>query len=1103
MPIRNIRLQSILPAALLLMLIGMASGLPAHAQSGTTLQGNVVDQTGAAIPGAKVNVISTQTGQAREIQTNDVGLFAAPNLQTGRYKVVVTATGFATQTIDDVVLTVGSTRNLDVAMKPGGTDIVVTVTESNNQVNTTDTSVQGLVDGKQTRDLPLNGRDWTSLATLNSGVSAVLTQYAGAATATTKLSRGLGAQLTIGGNRPQQNSYRLDGVNINDYANGGPGSVSGFTLGTDAVQEFSVITSNAPAQYGRMSGGVVNSVTRQGTSEFHGSAYDYLRNSALDARGYFDPLSGEPSFRRNQFGGTFGGPLYKNKTFFFGNYEALRQAQGVSLQSTVLSPNAHNGIVVCTQPSTGTQITACKSSPGGTTQAPPGASGYQQLTIDPKVTPYLVLYPTPNSTISGNTGLYNFQTTQKTNEDFSTIHLDHNFTGRDSLHGTMVYDTASLDSADQTNTLYDEAISRRTTAALEEIHVFSEHLTNSARLGYNRSVAIAPNLKHVLNPSVDDPALSFYPNSGLSVGQLLISSLTTVQGGSGAVGTNSFHYNSYQAYDDATYLLGKHTLQFGLALEHDQNNVLGGVLPNGEWSFGSINNFLQNIPQFFEGGVPGTPVVPHDLRQYIVAGYFQDSWKATSRLVLNLGLRYEMATNTTETAGRLGALPTTTSPAAVYVNDFFNNNPTSKNFEPRIGISWDAFGDSKTVLTASAGIYDNLPLNYFLQLQIISSAPSYEEGRVTYSGTAGKGLFSVSPFYTTTPKLRVIYTPQNPPRSYVIQNSLNLQQQLTPNTVFQIGYIGSHGVHQVFATNDINNVQPQGKTPNGTYYWPGTARGLPTLNPAVGTESDTFFGGSSLYNSMQTSLSYNASHGITAKVAYTWSHSIDDTSSSVSGASFSNSLAGLFPFDLTLARGDSDFDVRNVFSANALIPIPGPKGGGAYKAILRGWSFNNIFSIRSGIPFSPIVGGDPLGLGGSQTFNFPDRNVHTRSCTRPHNLNYLDTSCFSFPGTYAYTYNGTVYNGPLLGSSRRNTVNGPGLFFWTTGLMKDQPITERVHAQIQAQAFNASNHTNFANPAAAQTQIFGATGTLSGTAGVLTQTATAGREFQLALKILF
>lgn len=1078
----------------------------ANAQSSTaTLQGTVTDPKGAAVPNAHILITAQLTGVSRDVVTNGDGFYSAPNLSAANYRVTTIAAGFGKSVLNDVVLTVGVVRDLDISLAIASAETTVTIESSANQVNAVDTSVQGVVDGKQTRDLPLNGRDWTTLATLNSGVSQILTQYAGAATATTRLSRGLGAQLTIGGNRPQGNSYRLDGVNINDYANGGPGSVSGSTLGVDAVQEFTVVTSDAPAEYGRMSGGVVNSITRAGTNVFHGSVYDFLRNSVFDSRSYFDPLSGEPSFRRNQFGATIGGPIIKDKTFFFFNYEGFRQAQGVSLSSTVLSPNARTGLVTCTQAAAGAkQNAACLSSQGGPVAAA-GAAGVQQLTINAAVTPYLTLYPTPNGTISGNSGTFNFLTTQAGNEDFSTIHLDHNFSQKDSLHGTLLYDTASLDSADATDTLYDEAVSRRTTASIEEVHVFTARLANSFRLGYNRSVAIAPNQKAVINAAVNNPALSYY--TGRSVGQLIVSGLTTVQGGSGSVGTNAFHFNSYQLYDDASYVIGHHSITFGGAAEQDQNNTLGGVLPNGEWNFGSINNFLTNVPSFFEGGTPSTPVIPHDLRQYIFGAYIQDSWKLRSNLTANIGLRYEMATNTTETKNRLGSLSTTTSPTSTSVKSFFTNNPTVKNFEPRIGITWDPYSNGKTIISAASGLYDVLPLNYQFQIQIISSAPSYQEGRVTYSGTTGTGLFPITPFYSTTPLLRVIYTPPVAPRSYVIQSNVHLQQQLTQNTVLQIGYITAHGVHQIFATNDINNVPSLGQDPSGNYYWPdltkvtGAARSALILNPAVGTESDSFFGGSSVYNSLQASLSYSAPKGITGKIAYTWAHSIDDSSSAVSGASFSNSVSGLPSFDLRLDRADSDFDLRNVFSANAVAPIPDIKSGGIYTSILRHWTFNNIINIRGGIPMTPIIGGDPLGLLGSQPFAFPDRVVTNRPCINKHNINYIDTSCFAFPTTVPYA---TGFNGPRLGTSRRNTLDGPGLFFWTTGLMRDQPITDRVRAQFQVQAFNASNHTNFANPASAQLQLYNVSGALSSTAGQITgPAATSGRQLQFALKLIF
>lgn len=1071
-----------------LVLLCIAGLQTMSAQSGlATLQGTVTDSTGALIPGARVNIRSQLMGTTLDVVANEAGIYTATDLPVGTYVVRITANTFASQTINHVLLTVGEFHQLNVTMSASTATTTVTVTESMNQVNPGETAVQGLIDGKQTRSLPLNGRDWTSLATLNPGVSQILTQFAGAATATTRLSRGLGGQMTIGGNRPQQNGYRLDGISINDYANGGPGSVSGNTLGTDAVQEFNVITSNAQAQYGRMSGGVINSITRSGTNTFHGSIYDFVRNNVFDTRNYFDPVTGTSSFRRNQFGGTVGGPVIRNHTFFFANYEGFRQAQGVAMSSTTLSPNAKNGLVTCTSG------TGC-------------VNGLKQLTIDPSVVPYLSLYPAPNGKITGNTGFYKFSTTQTTNEDFSTIHMDQNFSQYDSLRGTIVYDTASLDSADGTNTLYDESVSRRTTAALEETHIFSARLTNSFRIGFNRSAAAAPNQKAVLNPAINNPALGFY--SGQTVGQIQVSSLTTLQGGSGSVGTNNYHFNAFQLYDDLVYVRGKHTLAFGTAIEYDQNNAIGGVLPNGEWNFGSVNNFLTNVPSFFEGRVPQTQALPHDLRQWTYAGYLQDSWKLRNNLTVNAGVRYEMATNTTDSGAGIGSLPTTTSPAAVAVKTFYTNNPTVKNFEPRVGVAWNPRGNGRTVLTVSSGLYDILPLNYTYQLQVISSAPAYKEGRVTYSGSSGKGLFPVSPFYSTTPKLRAIYTPPNPPRSYVIQNSVNLQQQMSQNTVLQIGYIGSHGVHQLFSTNDINNVPTLGKDPAGSYYWPdltkvtGAARKALQLNQSIGTESDSFFGGSSIYHSLQASLSYASQRGFAGKASYTWSHSIDDSSSQVSGSSFSNAVSGLPAFDMSLNRANSDFDIRHVFSANALLPLPSPKSGGLLRPIVGGWTLSNVITYRTGIPFTPVIGGDPLGLLGSQPFAFPNRDVLTRNCTNGHTIAYVDTSCFSFPSTYNYA---PGLNGPVLGTSRRNTLTGPNFFFWTLGVIKDQKVGERLDFQFQAQAFDLTNHTNFSNPASAQNQFFSVSGNRNGTAGYLTSTVTPGdtRQVQFALKVLF
>lgn len=1051
-------------AVLALLVFVLSAAVQVHAQTmgAATLEGTVTDPSGAIIVGARVTVTSDLTGVTRVLTSNSAGFYSAADLLPGSYHVTSSSSGFSRSEIDKIVLTVGSIRQVDVHLSVATVANSVTVSVVSNSLETVSSSVKGVVNGLTTRNLPLNGRDFTTLATLQSGVSAVNTQYSASATSTTRLSRGFGSQLSIGGNRPQQISYLLDGINENDYANGSPGSVSGAILGVDAVGEFSVIQSNAAAQYGRTSGGVIDSVTRSGTNALHGTVYDYLRNSVFDARNYFDPAT-IPPFRRNQFGASASGPILRNRTFFFGNYEGFRQSLGSAVQDVVLSPNARLGQLV---------------------------SG--KVTINPNVLPFLALYHTPNGDVTGDTGIYSFVTQQPTNEDFSTLHLDQNFSSKDSLHGTVLYDTSSITSADASDAVLDEALSRRAVVAIEEIHIFSPQLSNAVRLGYSRSVASGPRQQGVLNPAAGNSSLGFFP--GANAGSLLVSGLTTFNGGVGAVGTYTYHYNTYQLYDDVGLVRGKHSLAFGGSVERDQDNEEAGLLPFGSWSFGSIKNFLTNAPTYFQSGLPTLPVEPVDLRTTIAAGYAQDNWRLRQNFTLNLGVRYEMNTDFTEARNRLGVLLTPTDTAVTPVHSYFSNNPTLKNFEPKVGFAWDPYGKGKTVVRGAFGIYDVLPLPYILGLQAVGSSPIYDEAENT---AVAKGTFPLNGFTGFNPPVRAIYSSRNPGRNYVMQYSFNVQQQISGNTLMTMGYIGAHGVRQPFTANDINFVQPVLDSPLG-YVWP--AKGTtPKLNPAIGTESGTYFVGSSIYHSLQATLNYDSTriHGM---IAYTWGHSIDDSSSALSGASFGNSIANPPFFDLRLNRGPSDFDVRQTISAYAMTVLPGaPRRIGPLGAALRGWNLENIVSIHGGVPFTPVVGGDPLSALSSAAFDRPDR-VRKSGCTHPQNIQYLDPSCFAFPAKYEYAPGAF---GGRLGNAGRNSIIGPGGLFWTAGLMNEQKVSERLRIELEAQAFNVSNRANFEDPASTQTQIFNASGGLLADAGRLTSTSTSSRQLQFALKVLF
>jgi hypothetical protein len=552
--------------------------------------------------------------------------------------------------------------------------------------------------GEVVRELPPNGRDWTTPAALQPEVSIVRTENA-PALSNSRGNWGLGTMMAIAGSRPEQSSYLLDGVSVNDHDGGGPASVLGISFGVDAIQEFSVVTGNAPADYGKTSGGVIDAVTRAGTNQLHGSLYEFLRNSALDARNFFDGAS-IPPFKRNQFGASLGGPIKRQRTFFFFDYEGIRQGLGVTTVDTVPSPAARIGQLVA-----------------------------GPVTVSPLVAPFLAFFPLPNGPIKGDAGTYTFASQNNTTENFVTSLVDHRFSDHDAIHATYLFDKGQTSGPDVFDSILLGTFSQRQTASIEESHIFSPSVVNFTRIGFNRNVAEQVQSLSAINPLPNDSSYGFLP--GRDVGEISIAGVTAYSGGLGAQGDYLFHYTSWQADDDLSITRGSHSLRTGLALERIQSNTLGAGNNNGTVSFGSLAAFLTDKPTSFEATIPGTSV-PEGLRQYLVGAYLQDDWRVLRNLTLNLGVRYEMATVPTEEHDRLATL--LLGSQQLKIGSPYFHNPTLRNFSPRVGAAWDPFGDGKTSVRAAFGQYDYLPLTSRFSLLSVISAPFNLQGSSTSVG---------------------------------------------------------------------------------------------------------------------------------------------------------------------------------------------------------------------------------------------------------------------------------------------------------------------------------------------------------------------------------
>jgi hypothetical protein len=1035
-----------------------------------TILGTVRDASGALIPGARVAATNMETGAVRAVVSDEYGSYQIVSLPAANYEVEASISGFKTEIRRPITVTVGASVPVNFELAVGEVQQKVEVEAAAAQLETTTVAMSGLVGETAVRELPLNGRDWLQLVTLQPGVVGGIGQQSSADFSNSRAARGNGQSLSISGGRPTGNVFLVDGLVVNDYANASPGSGMNVNLGVEAIREFRVLTNEYGAEYGRSSGGVVTAIYKSGTNHLHGGVFEFLRNSSLDARNFFDAQ--KPPFRRNQFGGSMGGPIQENKTFFFGDYEELREVRGLAHVSFTLSPNARNGIL-------------CANAQCSQTTS---------VQIDPSVTPYLAFFPLPNGPVAGDSAQFIFAGKRIGSEHYAVGRIDHNFSAQTSLSGSYQFDNTTEGQPDPYNEKLTGSPSRHQNGVLSLQHIFSPVLLNTARLGVSRTHATDALDQSALNPIATDTSLGFLP--GHPAGVITVANLTGTQGGVGASGSDTLNYTSFQGSDDLSWIKRRNTFALGGRMERIQYNKNSLSIPLGEYDFDTVANFLQGLPGQFTGDEPGSENI-RAIRTTYLGVYFQDNIAVRPNLRAILGLRYDFETPLHEKYGRIANLPFLASPIPNVGGDFFRN-PTKRNFAPRVGIAWDPTGSGKTSIRSGFGIYDILPLPYLVENRM-NGFPVFLQGIVS-SPPALPFPVGAFPLVQVGAK-RESFVESNPPRAYNMQWSLNLQRQLGQDLTLTVGYVGSRGNHLPRSLEDVDQVPISlvTKSADGHLQFP-TSGAIQRINPAFSRIAATFWDDYSTYHALVANLNRRFSHGFFLNAAYTWSKSIDLGSNTFSDNESTNTSGTPYAFAPKLQKGVSDFDISHNFVLNYSWSIPSPASfTGVPRAVLAGWELGGVFSGRTGAPFSVTIQTDRARTGDSRVrstsggqrpdFN-PSPGCSVNAINKGNPSHYIRTECFSWPEL------------GQLGNLGRNTLRGPGIQDLDFSLLKNWQLWhEGVKLQFRAEAFNLLNRANFQAP---KTKIFDGAGNVISTASQLTSpTQTSERQIQFGLKLNF
>ena len=1066
---------------ILALLFSCLCGPFSAAQVSANLSGVITDPSGAAVSAATVTAKNLDTGISRAVPTDRSGRYRFFALPVGPYEVRVTREGFAEGIRSGIRLVVGQDATVDLGLRVGQVTEQIKVTEDAPVVSVTTRDVSGLIGERQVRDLPLNGRSYDLLLTLNPGIVNFTWEKTGGIGVSNSTT---GNNFSVSGNRPQQNIFLLNGVEFTGAAenNMQPGGSSQQLLGVDAIREFNVLRDSYGAEYGKRPGGQVTILTQSGTNQLHGSVYAFLRNNALDAPNFFDQGSAPP-FQRNQFGGSLGGPIRANQTFLFGNYEGLRQH--LHQTSVAFVPDAAS-----------------------------------RAAAVPSVQPLLNLWPLAPAGAADFNGIAQVFSSplQTIREDFGTARLDHALSSRDSLAAAYTID----DGDDLTATVLDPYSSdiltlREQVLSLDETHSFSAATVNVARVGYSRAGYFFTGEPTPGTPASSVPGfLLGHPVGAVVVGGSAASNPAAQLGLAGSNNGSNLRIarNLFTFEDRIAMTRGRHQFTFGAWFQPFQSNETIALSQYGQATFTSLQTFLQGTTSSFLYDPTPTKM---NWRSLFGAWYAEDMIRIVPRLTLSLGFRDEFTTGWNEAHGRAATYPSSNGVISnnPHIGDsLFTTNHAKFLPEPRIGLAWSPFTD-KTVIRAGFGMYSDLQdaLGYRTD-QNAPFNPTYSIASLPISA------LPIDPSAPLPKGAKLVPGGVQPDMKTptLISWSLRVQQEVTPDTSLTIGYVGSHGYHELIGI-DANepfpvicpaspcpatypNVPTLGALANapvqaGSYYVPTTTR----VNPNIANTWTWFSLGTSNYHALQVDVNRRFSRGLSLRGVYTWSKALDDGDSL--NATAAANAPGLVsnPFNLRADYGLATYDARHIGVINAVYTLPFGKGQaiangleGWSNALVSGWSVNSIVTIQSGFPFTPQL-----------SYN-PSNNGDTRNPVRPFvNPAFTGHVILGKPSQW---FNPSAFLAPPAGSGfygnlGRDTLIGPGLATWDFSAFKTTNLRERLALQFRAEIFNLLNRANFNTPSLI-TFTSSASGTkASGTAGAITSTSTTSRQIQFGLKLIW